>query len=136
MSDSAPPVASDVGQGPITPLPRPAATNHQSAIGTAIPAIPISSHLISLHMVEIFSISFGWMITALSRVHAVTAGDLFLGVEFTPSARDLFGAHSRDVVVIELPRRVRAPAARRLHRGLCAGRRFQQTKCQLKGQCL
>ena len=74
------------------------------------------------------------MLIGSGRVHAVSAGDLFLGVEFAPPARELFGAfYSRDIVVIELPRRVRAPAQRRLHRGLCAGADLQQSEVPAQG---
>src|SRR5258708_4371867 len=56
---------------------------------------------------------------------AVAARDVFLLVEFGAAPRQLFRAHLRDVVVIELPGSILAPAQRRLHRGARAGRDLQ-----------
>jgi len=50
--------------------------------------------------------------------------------------RQLFRAHLRDVVVVELPGGILAPAQRRLHRGARAGGRLQETQRQLERQRL
>jgi hypothetical protein len=57
-------------------------------------------------------------------------------VELGPAPRQFFRAHLRDVVVVELPGGILAPAQRRLHRGARAGSRLQQTERQFKRQRL
>src|SRR5437879_3195099 len=67
---------------------------------------------------------------------AVAARDLFLLVELGPAPGQFFRAHLRDVVVVELPGSILAPAQRRLHRGARAGRRLQQAQRQLERERL
>src|SRR6202051_3081224 len=62
---------------------------------------------------------------------AVAARDLFLLVELGLAPRQFFRAHLGDVVVVELPGGILAPAQRRLHRGAGAGSRLQQAQRQL-----
>src|SRR5439155_26491223 len=73
---------------------------------------------------------------AANSRRTVTARDLFLLVELGPAPRQFFRTHLRDVVVVELPGRILAPAQRRLHRGAGAGRGFQQTQRQFERLCL
>src|SRR5215212_7532765 len=67
---------------------------------------------------------------------AVAARDLFLLVELGAAPRQFFRAHLSDVVVVELPGGIRAPAQRRLHRGAGACRGLQQPQRQFERQRL
>src|SRR6202035_2359217 len=64
------------------------------------------------------------------------ARDLFLLVEFGSAPRQFLRAHLGDVVVVELPGSILAPAQRRLHRGAGAGGCLQQAECQFQRHCL
>src|SRR5581483_2117948 len=67
---------------------------------------------------------------------AIAARDLLLAVELGAAARQLLRTHLRDVVVVELPGGVCAPAQRRLHGGARADSACEQAERQLKRQRL
>ena len=57
-------------------------------------------------------------------------------VEFAAAPRQFFRAHLGNVVVVELPGGILAPAQRRLHRGARAGSGLQQPQRQFERQRL
>src|SRR6185503_21216739 len=67
---------------------------------------------------------------------AIAARDFLLPIEFGATARQVVRAHLGDIVVIELPGGVLAPAQRRLHGGARAGGAFEQAEREFERQRL
>src|SRR5215813_12106492 len=72
----------------------------------------------------------------ITSSRAVAPRNFLLPVEFGAAPREFLRTHLRNVVVVELPGRIRAPAQRRLHRGARAGSALQKSEREFKRQRL
>src|SRR6516165_1330339 len=71
-----------------------------------------------------------------SRLAADGFGDFLLPVELLSAPPDLLRRQALDIRIIELPRRIRTPAQRRLHGGARRGRRFERPQGEFEREGL
>src|SRR5438270_11749286 len=75
-------------------------------------------------------------VNAYSRLLADGLGDSLLPVELFSAPPDLLRRQALEIRIVELPRRVRAPAQRRLDGGARRGGRFEHPQRELQGEGL